>query len=441
MESTSGQQLEHKSEVDQPFWNMTSRDVAMLLQWKLHLTNKHYYRRQKQRKQQEYVILQALKLSLWKKQMNVNKCQRRKDFIQKVIRSHGSSRTTLGLLQLLQITMILFLSMIAIVAVTDAAAASSSSIATVSYFDQSWGTRPHSIHSKLSFAPKTQNESLTRNKEDKRTTQDSTIMKPSSSSSKQQRSNKQIHFDSSCTTTICSSSSCSQDYNKSRMMDGVYPKEEYNNNAEFRSFFRTEEDDDHHVQHAFDQYITSKAGTTILHNRNSIHNSIRSALLRVQPIQRQLKQQPEQRMDFDQDEMLCLLQSQQQHPQTRLISKRKVQYPFHGGAGAGDAAAAVTMSHNNNMEKKLGTTIATKPTRPLAFWESMICGAISRSVAQTVMHPANTMKTLLQNGAVGSGSSSSYTKTVIELLHPTQFRTLTRGAGANFILSVPHVSR
>ena len=31
-------------------------------------------------------------------------------------------------------------------------------------------------------------------------------------------------------------------------------------------------------------------------------------------------------------------------------------------------------------------------TRPLLFWESMVCGAVSRSIAQTLLHPANAMK-------------------------------------------------
>ena len=70
--------------------------------------------------------------------------------------------------------------------------------------------------------------------------------------------------------------------------------------------------------------------------------------------------------------------------------------------------------------------------QPLAFWESMVCGAISRSVAQTTMHPANTMKTILQNGR-SSGVQSS-----LELLRPDQWHRLWIGAGANFLLSVPH---
>jgi hypothetical protein len=72
--------------------------------------------------------------------------------------------------------------------------------------------------------------------------------------------------------------------------------------------------------------------------------------------------------------------------------------------------------------------------RPLVFWENMVCGAISRSLAQTAMHPANTMKTILQSSR-GVGAPTLRT-----LLAPKMFKTLTRGAGANFLLSIPHGS-
>ena len=75
-----------------------------------------------------------------------------------------------------------------------------------------------------------------------------------------------------------------------------------------------------------------------------------------------------------------------------------------------------------------------KSPRPLVFWENMICGAISRSIAQTLMHPANTMKTILQNTRRGLPDSP----TIGELMLPRNFRRLTVGAGANFLLSVPH---
>lgn len=70
--------------------------------------------------------------------------------------------------------------------------------------------------------------------------------------------------------------------------------------------------------------------------------------------------------------------------------------------------------------------------RPLVFWENMVCGAVSRSVAQTTMHPANTMKTILQS------TTGADRPTLIQLMQPSMFKMLTRGAGANFVLSVPH---
>ena len=75
---------------------------------------------------------------------------------------------------------------------------------------------------------------------------------------------------------------------------------------------------------------------------------------------------------------------------------------------------------------------AATATRSLFFWENMLGGAISRSVAQTVMHPANTMKTILQS------SRGPDRVTLRELFKPSMFKMLTRGAGANFLLSVPH---
>jgi solute carrier family 25 S-adenosylmethionine transporter 26 len=64
----------------------------------------------------------------------------------------------------------------------------------------------------------------------------------------------------------------------------------------------------------------------------------------------------------------------------------------------------------------------------------MICGAISRSVAQTLTHPANTMKTLLQSNRAMGGERL----TIKKLARPKNFRMLTRGAGAQLIMSIPH---
>lgn len=74
-------------------------------------------------------------------------------------------------------------------------------------------------------------------------------------------------------------------------------------------------------------------------------------------------------------------------------------------------------------------------SRTLVFWENMICGAVSRSVAQTVIHPANTMKTILQSNRINIKSSPMKLRS---LLLPSNMKMLTRGAGAQFFLSIPH---
>ncbi len=79
---------------------------------------------------------------------------------------------------------------------------------------------------------------------------------------------------------------------------------------------------------------------------------------------------------------------------------------------------------------------AVAPTdRRLHFWEAMVCGAISRSAAQTIMHPANTMKTILQSSRSIPGKSSL---TVKSFARWENAKMLTRGAGAQLLLSIPH---
>jgi hypothetical protein len=72
-------------------------------------------------------------------------------------------------------------------------------------------------------------------------------------------------------------------------------------------------------------------------------------------------------------------------------------------------------------------------TQALSFYENMICGAVSRSIAQVATHPANTMKTLLQ-----SNRGSADPITIKMLAKPENMKMLTRGAGAQFIMSIPH---
>ena len=73
--------------------------------------------------------------------------------------------------------------------------------------------------------------------------------------------------------------------------------------------------------------------------------------------------------------------------------------------------------------------------RRLHFWEAMVCGAISRSAAQTIMHPANTMKTILQSSRSIPGQTPLTVKSFTQWKHA---KHLTRGAGAQLILSIPH---
>mmetsp|Transcript_11135 Transcript_11135/g.17420 ORF Transcript_11135/g.17420 Transcript_11135/m.17420 type:complete len:398 (-) Transcript_11135:152-1345(-) len=69
---------------------------------------------------------------------------------------------------------------------------------------------------------------------------------------------------------------------------------------------------------------------------------------------------------------------------------------------------------------------AVSLAREMTWTEHMIAGAVSRSVAQTMMQPFNVMKTLKQ--AHGTADQ----------LKQMSFKLLTRGAGAQFLLSMPH---
>jgi len=98
------------------------------------------------------------------------------------------------------------------------------------------------------------------------------------------------------------------------------------------------------------------------------------------------------------------------------------------------------LKHTPSLERETRSVIKAKSiavsvaatTRPLLFWESMVSGAVSRSIAQTTMHPANTMKTIMQS-SLGPDKPKLF-----DLMKPQMFRRLTYGAGANFILSLPH---
>ena len=112
-------------------------------------------------------------------------------------------------------------------------------------------------------------------------------------------------------------------------------------------------------------------------------------------------------------------------------SNSNIVYVSNGGRrGAPQRIELDTKAAVQTSDTRGGNALAA--VRPLLFWENMVSGAVSRSVAQTVMHPANTMKTILQS------SRGADRPTLRQLMKPENFKTLTRGAGANFILSVPH---
>ena len=93
----------------------------------------------------------------------------------------------------------------------------------------------------------------------------------------------------------------------------------------------------------------------------------------------------------------------------------------------------------NNSVKSIGSFIeltasaaatgAVAVTDQLTYMQTMTAGALSRTMAQTLMHPANTYKTLLQ--LKGSESKTG----ILTKLTPER---LLRGVDAQFIMSIPH---
>lgn len=92
------------------------------------------------------------------------------------------------------------------------------------------------------------------------------------------------------------------------------------------------------------------------------------------------------------------------------------------GENSGEEAAAAGGGSLGTAESSRGGAA----TVSLTFGEAMFAGAVSRSIAQTCMQPANVVKTLLQ----GRGTSKQ--------LSNLSFKLLTRGAGAQFVMSLPH---
>lgn len=108
--------------------------------------------------------------------------------------------------------------------------------------------------------------------------------------------------------------------------------------------------------------------------------------------------------------------------------------PPKGGKISSSSPSSSTTTSATATVSSGGAATAMAVARRLHFWENMICGAVSRSVAQTIMHPANTMKTILQS----QRGEATERLTIAGLAKPANAKLLTRGAGAQFLLSVPH---
>jgi Mitochondrial carrier protein len=138
-----------------------------------------------------------------------------------------------------------------------------------------------------------------------------------------------------------------------------------------------------------------------------------------QPFGRRQPQQQQQQEDLLNDDISsvagCANKARRDMAQNQHEEKEQGLAPLsdtRGGSGRGKAAAV--------------------PAPSLSFVENMACGAVSRSIAQTMMHPMNTAKTMLQNGR------GPDRPTLRMLMQRSQFRRLSCGAGANFVLSIPH---
>ena len=119
---------------------------------------------------------------------------------------------------------------------------------------------------------------------------------------------------------------------------------------------------------------------------------------------------------------------------------------------ASTSVTSSTTSHNHSSMIASSTSASSSsssssssilnPLEQMTYLQTMLAGAMSRTIAQTIMHPANTYKTLLQ---LNRRSLTSTSHGGLSLSTPTAsiFKTLTieklfRGADAQFLLSLPH---
>ncbi|GKY98620.1 hypothetical protein MPSEU_000818700 [Mayamaea pseudoterrestris] len=115
---------------------------------------------------------------------------------------------------------------------------------------------------------------------------------------------------------------------------------------------------------------------------------------------------------------------------TKTITRSQTAFSSSSPAVGSKLPPPTPRHSTSTSQTRSSPSLTPTSTRALNFWENMFCGAISRSLAQTIMHPANSMKTMLQN-------DSTRGQSMLNLLQPKHLHRLTRGAGANLLLSVP----
>jgi hypothetical protein len=83
------------------------------------------------------------------------------------------------------------------------------------------------------------------------------------------------------------------------------------------------------------------------------------------------------------------------------------------------------------VDKALASLCNNQSTGAMTYLQTLTAGAVSRSMAQTLLHPAYTYKTLLQLKNVGHHIPKPS-------LSNLQFARLLKGIDAQFLLSLPH---
>ncbi len=114
-------------------------------------------------------------------------------------------------------------------------------------------------------------------------------------------------------------------------------------------------------------------------------------------------------------------QEEEQEHQLQLQQKQREMRVLHK-----NSTVSSTLQHTNAHVDSHNHTAGA-----MTYLQTLTAGAVSRSMAQTLLHPAYTYKTLLQLRNVGQHIPKPTLATV-------QFSRLLKGIDAQFLLSLPH---